>query len=48
MMKEFRENPQEAMLHIAQSATRSDGTPFDNKTKKSPRGCTEVLVCGNR
>ena len=46
MMKAFSENPQEAMLHIAQSAVRPDGTPFDNKTKKSLEAAQRYLSAG--
>lgn len=46
MMKAFSENPQEAMLHIAQSAVRPDGTPFDNKTKKSLEAAQRHLSAG--
>lgn len=46
MMKVFNENPKEAMLHIAQSATRPDGTPFGSKTKKSLEGAQRYLSAG--
>ena len=46
MMRVFNENPKEAMLHIAQSATRPDGTPFGSKTKKSLEGAQRYLSAG--
>ena len=46
MMKVFNENPKEAMLHIAQSATRPDGTPFDDKTKGNLESAQRYLSAG--
>lgn len=46
MMKVFDENPQEAMLSIAQAATRPDGTPFNDKTKRSLEAAQRYLSAG--
>lgn len=46
MMKVFNENPKNAMLRIAQSATRPDGTPFDDETKKNLESAQRYLSAG--